>query len=130
MADFVRQDANQHLRLLREGEQEVLPYEKLSEIISSVRDSVRKGKGVSEPLRQSDIFPALAVHMVSIGEDTGRLDDMLVKIAERFDMEVKTTTKRLLTLFGPVLILVMGVIVTFILISILLAMLTINELPF
>jgi type II secretion system protein F len=107
-----------------------LGSEKISGIISSVRESVRKGRGISEPLRNSDIFPPLAVHMVTIGEDTGKLDEMLVKIAERFDIEVKTTTKRLLTLFGPVLILVMGVIVTFILISILLAMLTINELPF
>lgn len=110
--------------------QGALGSEKMSGIISSVRDSVRKGRGISEPLRNSDIFPSLAVHMVTIGEDTGRLDDMLVKIAERFDIEVKITTKRLITLFGPILILVMGVIVTFILISILLAMLTINELPF
>ncbi len=107
-----------------------LGSEKMSEIIASVRESVRKGRGISEPLRNSDIFPPLAVHMVTVGEDTGRLDEMLIKIADRFDIEVKITTKRLLTLFGPVLILVMGVVVTFILISILLAMLTINELPF
>ncbi|MBI4844589.1 MAG: type II secretion system F family protein [Nitrospirae bacterium] len=107
-----------------------LGSEKMSLIISSVRESVRKGKGISEPLRSSGIFPPLAVHMVTIGEDTGRLDEMLVKIAERFDIEVRLTTKRLLTLFGPILILVMGVLVTFILISILLAMLTMNELPF
>jgi general secretion pathway protein F len=68
--------------------------------------------------------------MVTIGEDTGRLDEMLLKIAERFDIEVRTTTKRVLTLFGPILILFMGLIVLFIMASILLAMLTINELPF
>lgn len=107
-----------------------LGSEKMSGIIASVRESVRKGRGISEPLRNNDIFPTLAVHMVTIGEDTGKLDHMLIKIAERFDIEVKITTKRLLTLFGPILILAMGVIVTFILISILLAMLTINELPF
>jgi general secretion pathway protein F len=107
-----------------------LGSEKISGIIADVRESVRKGRGISEPLRNSEIFPPLAVHMVTIGEDTGRLDEMLIKIAERFDIEVRTTTKRVLTLFGPILILVMGVMVLFIMASILLAMLTINELPF
>jgi type II secretion system protein F len=107
-----------------------LGSEKISGVIADVRESVRKGRGIAEPLRNSEIFPPLAVHMVTIGEDTGRLDEMLVKIAERFDTEVRITTKRVLTLFGPILILVMGIVVLFIMASILLAMLTINELPF
>jgi type II secretion system protein F len=106
-----------------------LGSEKISEIISSVRESTRKGRGISEPLKNSDIFPPLAVHMVTVGEETGKLDEMLIKIADRFDIEVRTTVKRLLSLLEPVLILIMGIVVGFIVVSMLLAIFSINELP-
>ena len=107
-----------------------LRSERLAEIISSVRDGVKKGRGISEPLKNSDIFPPIAVHMVIVGEETGRLDEMLFKIAERFDLEVRTTVKRLLSLLEPVLILSMGIVVGFIVIAMLMAIFSINELPF
>ncbi len=107
-----------------------LGSEKISEIISSVRESVRKGKGLSEPLKSSGIFPPLALHMVTVGEETGRLDEMLIKIADRFDLEVRTTIKRMLSLLEPALILTMGIIVGFIVIAMLTAIFSINELPF
>jgi general secretion pathway protein F len=106
-----------------------LESDKISEIIASVRESVRKGRGISEPLKNSDIFPPLAVHMVTVGEETGKLDEMLIKIADRFDIEVRTTVKRLLSLLEPVLILIMGIVVGFIVVSMLLAIFSINELP-
>ncbi len=104
--------------------------EKISEIISSVREAARKGRGIAEPLKNSDIFPPIAVHMVTVGEETGRLDEMLIKIADRFDIEVRTTVKRLLSLLEPALILFMGIMVGFIVISMLIAIFSINELPF
>jgi general secretion pathway protein F len=107
-----------------------LGSDKIAEIISSVRESVRKGKGLSEPLKNSDIFPPLALHMVTVGEETGRLDEMLIKIADRFDLEVRTTVKRMLSLLEPALILTMGIIVGFIVIAMLTAIFSINELPF
>jgi general secretion pathway protein F len=107
-----------------------LGSEKISEIISRVRESVRKGRGLSEPLKNSDIIPPLAVHMVTVGEETGRLDEMLIKIADRFDLEVRTTVKRLLSLLEPALILTMGIMVGFIVIAMLTAIFSINELPF
>lgn len=107
-----------------------LGSDKISEIISSVRESARKGRGISEPLKSGDIFPPIAVHMVTVGEETGRLDEMLVKIADRFDIEVRTTVKRLLSLLEPALILLMGIMIGFIVISMLLAIFSINELPF
>lgn len=106
-----------------------LESEKISDIISSVKESARKGKGISEPLKNSDIFPPIAVHMVAVGEETGRLDEMLIKIADRFDIEVRTTVKRMLALLEPALILVMGLVIGFIVISMLLAIFSINELP-
>jgi general secretion pathway protein F len=107
-----------------------LGSERVAEVISSIRDGVRRGRGISEPLRNSDIFPPIAVHMVTVGEETGRLDEMLSKIAERFDLEVRTTVKRLLSLLEPALILFMGIVVGFIVIAMLMAIFSINELPF
>ncbi len=106
-----------------------LESDKISDIITSVRESARKGKGISEALRNSDIFPPIAVHMVTVGEETGRLDEMLIKIADRFDIEVRTTVKRMLALLEPALILLMGLVIGFIVISMLLAIFSINELP-
>lgn len=107
-----------------------LGSEKISGIIYSVREAARKGRGISESLRNSDIFPPIAVHMITVGEETGRLDEMLIKIADRFDIEVRTTVKRLLSLLEPALILIMGVVVGFIVIAMLIAIFSINELPF
>lgn len=109
---------------------DTLGSERIAEVISSVREGVKRGRGISEPLRGSDLFPPIAVHMVTVGEETGRLDEMLFKIAERFDLEVRTTVKRLLSLLEPALILSMGVIVGFIVIAMLMAIFSINELPF
>ncbi len=107
-----------------------LGSEKISGIIASVRESARKGKGIAEPLKNGDIFPPLAVHMVTVGEETGKLDEMLIKIADRFDLEVRTTVKRMLSLLEPLLILLVGGVVGFIVVSMLLAIFSINELPF
>jgi general secretion pathway protein F len=107
-----------------------LGSESISGIIDSVREDVRKGRGISEPLKKNNIFPPIAVHMVTVGEETGKLDEMLAKIAKRFDLEVRTTVKRMLALLEPALILIMGLIVGFIVIAMLLAIFSINELPF
>ena len=101
--------------------------EKITEIISSVREAVRKGKSISEPLKESDIFPAIAVHMIMVGEETGKLNEMFIKISDRFDIEVKTTVKRLLTLLEPALIIFMAVMIGFIVVSMLMAIFSINE---
>jgi type II secretory pathway component PulF len=68
--------------------------------------------------------------MVTVGEETGKLDEMLLKIADRFELEVRNTIKRLLSLLEPVLILLMGLMVGFIVIAMLMAIFSINELPF
>ncbi len=104
-----------------------LENEKISEIIGSVREAVRKGRSISEPLSNSDIFPPIAVHMITVGEESGKLNEMLIKISDRFDIEVKTTVKRLLSLLEPALIIFMAVLIGAIVISMLLAIFSINE---
>jgi general secretion pathway protein F len=68
--------------------------------------------------------------MIGVGEETGRLDEMLIKVAEAYEANVQTTVKRVVSLLEPLIILIMGGIVFFIVISILLAILSINEIPF
>lgn len=103
---------------------------RMAELISSVREGVRKGKGIAGLLKKGSLFPAFAVHMVAVGEESGRLDEMLIKIADRFDAEVRSHIKKLMTLLEPALILFMGLVVGFIVISMLLAIFSLNELPF
>jgi general secretion pathway protein F len=110
--------------------QGTLGSDKISQAIASVKESARRGKGISEPLADTDIFPPIAVHMITVGEETGKLDEMFMKIAERFDIEVRNTIKRMLALLEPALILFMGIVVGFIVISMLMAIFSINELPF
>jgi len=110
--------------------QGTLESDKMASLIASVRESVRKGRGISAPLSQSDIFPPIAVHMITVGEESGRLDEMFLKIADRFDNEIRMTIKRMLSLLEPALILIMGLVVGFIVISMLIAIFSINELPF
>ena len=74
-------------------------------------------------------FPALAVHMVRVGEETGRLEEMLLKVAETFETDVRSDLKRVLGLLEPAIILGMGVLVAFIVVAMLLAIFSINEVP-
>jgi general secretion pathway protein F len=110
--------------------QGTLGSDRISEAIAAVKESARRGRGISEPLANTNIFPPIAVHMITVGEETGKLDEMFMKIADRFDIEVRNTIKRMLALLEPALILIMGIVVGFIVISMLMAIFSINELPF
>ncbi len=102
----------------------------ISRSIAYVHDRLREGKGISKSLEETQVFPPLAIHMIGVGEETGRLDEMLLKVAEAYEAAVQTTVKRVVSLLEPLIILVMGGVVFFIVISILLAILSINEIPF
>ncbi len=89
--------------------------------------SITKGKGISRPLADSGVFPPLAVSMVTIGEESGQLEDMLEKVADIYEVDVRNTIKRLISLLEPMMILVMGIVVGFIVISMLMAVFSIND---
>jgi general secretion pathway protein F len=74
-------------------------------------------------------FPMLAVHMILVGEETGRLDDMLMQVAETYDQEVEVAIRKALALLQPVMIVVMAMVIGFIIIALLSAMLSIYDLP-
>jgi type II secretion system protein F len=102
----------------------------ISRSIGNVHDRLREGKGMARSLEETGIFPPLAIHMIGVGEETGRLDEMLTKVAETYEENVQTTVKRFVSLLEPLIILVMGGIVGFIVVSMLLAIFSINEIPF
>ncbi len=100
----------------------------IARAIAEVQVGVREGAGMSGPLGRNGAFPPLALQMIAVGEDTGKLDEMLLTTADYFDGEVRNEVKRLTSLLEPVMILVMGLIVGFMVISMLMAVFSINDL--
>ena len=90
----------------------------IARAIENARSAIREGQKISHPLAQSGLFPAMVTHMIDIGEETGRLSDMLSKVSDFYDQEVDNAVKALTSLIEPVLIVFMGGIVGFIAISI------------
>jgi general secretion pathway protein F len=92
-------------------------------------EGVKRGAGLSAPMAESGIFPPLVRHMVRIGEETGRLEEMLLRVADAFEAEVRKLVKRLTGLLEPVIILAMGLVVGFIVVAMLMAIFSISEVP-
>ncbi len=103
-------------------------------VIVSAMDHLKKGlkggKGLSGPLQETGVFPAMAVHMITVGETSGSLDAMLEKVAKTYDREVEQAVKQILTLLEPFMILIMAAIIGFIVISMLMAIFSINDVSF
>lgn len=100
----------------------------LAEALVRVTAEVKAGRGLGRPMLQEGLFPKLAVHMVMVGEETGRLEETLLRTADVYDREVERSLKRVLVLLEPALILGLAVVIAGIILSILLALLSVNEL--
>ncbi|MBI2819134.1 MAG: type II secretion system F family protein [Acidobacteria bacterium] len=98
--------------------------------LDGVIQGVKRGEGVAKPLERAGTFPPLAMHLLRVGEETGRLDAMFERLAGIYDNETRVALRRLTALFEPVVILAMGVMVGAIVLSLLLAITSINEIPF
>jgi general secretion pathway protein F len=99
----------------------------VADAISAIAGGAKRGDGVAKPMREAGVFPPLAVHMVEVGEETGRLDSMLVQVADVYEKEVRTAVKALTSLFEPIIILVMGLLVGAVVLSMLMAIFSVNE---
>lgn len=97
--------------------------------LEAVMQSLRDGSGLAGPLASSGVFPEFAVQMIQVGEETGQLDEMLLRVADIYDQEVSTTTQRVLSVLEPVMIIGLGIVIGGIIMSILVAILGINDLP-
>ena len=100
---------------------------RMSTSLEVVSVGVKRGEGIATPLRRSGQFPPLAAHLLMVGEETGRLDTMFGKMADIYDADTRTAIRRFTSLFEPLVILVMGVIVGTLILSILLAIVSMND---
>lgn len=98
--------------------------------IERVSGSLKQGQSLAEPLAEAALFPPFAIHMIRVGEESGRLEELLLQVASIYDRETQVTIKRTLSLLEPVLILVLGIVIAAVIISILMAILGINQLVF
>jgi general secretion pathway protein F len=101
----------------------------LREALSETTTAVKEGRGLAEPLAQSAPFPQLAIHLLAVGEKSGHLEAMLLRIAEIFDREVRSTLERLMTLLVPILTIGLGLIIASIIGAVLAAILSAYQLP-
>jgi type IV pilus assembly protein PilC len=97
----------------------------ISDAIMASRAAIREGEQIGDPLQRSGMFPPMVVQMVAIGEETGSLDQMLSKIADFYESEVDATLSGLTAALEPILIITLGVIVGFIVISMFMPLLTV-----
>jgi len=88
----------------------------------------KEGEGLAQSLEQTGCFPNLAIQLIQIGEETGRLEDMLQEVADIYDQDVERVLERLLALLVPGITIFMGVVVALIIAAVMTAMVSINEL--
>lgn len=107
---------------------DVMENRAIAGVMDAVGASLEQGQRLARPIRESGYFPSLAVQLIEVGEESGRLDSTLKKIADIYDGEVRRSIKRILTLLEPALIIFLGGIIATIILSILLALLGMNDL--
>ena len=99
----------------------------ISRALEGVAQGVKRGEGIAAPVRKSGVFPPLASHLLTVGEETGRLDQMFARMADIYETDTRASIKRFTAIFEPLVILVMGVIVGAFILSMLLAITSIND---
>jgi len=108
---------------------EMLGNQVLARAVDGLTEGVKRGAGLAQPMSDSGVFPPLAVHMVRVGEETGRLEELLLKVGATFEADTRRTLKRLIALAEPAIILVMGLVVGFIVVAMLMAILSVTDIP-
>jgi general secretion pathway protein F len=96
--------------------------------IEDARASIREGQSIAPPLKKSGLFPSMLIHMIAVGEKSGELEQMLAKAADSYDNEVSASIAAFTSIFEPVMILVGGAVVLFIVLAILLPIFELNQL--
>jgi general secretion pathway protein F len=109
---------------------DVINNQVIASAIDAVSAGAKEGKGIAVPLSSANVFPPLALSMIKVGEETGQLDNMLMKVASTYEKSLNVAIKRFVSLLEPAMILSMGLIIGFIVISMLMAIFSITELPF
>ncbi|MBM3812689.1 MAG: type II secretion system F family protein [Acidimicrobiia bacterium] len=105
----------------------ILNNRKIAGSLEAVSQGVKRGEGIAGPMKKTGEFPPLASHLLSVGEETGRIDQMFARMAEIYETDTKNAIKRFTSLFEPLIILVLGLMVGTLILSMLLAITSINE---
>jgi general secretion pathway protein F len=99
----------------------------IASTLVGVATGVKRGEGIATPMRNAGVFPPLASHLLTVGEETGRLDTMFTRMADIYENETRAAIKRFTNIFEPLIILIMGVMVGALILSMLLAITSIND---
>jgi general secretion pathway protein F len=105
----------------------ILNNRRIAASLEAVAQGVKRGEGIAQPLTKAGEFPPLAGHLLAVGEETGHLDAMFNRMADIYDTETRSSIRRFTSLFEPLIILVMGVMVGTLIISLMLAITGIND---
>jgi general secretion pathway protein F len=106
----------------------ILSNRVLSNALEPIAKGVKRGEGLAGPLKKAAVFPALAGHLLTVGEETGQLDEMFNRMADIYDKDTREAIKRFTALFEPAVILFLGVVVGAMILSVMLAITSINQL--
>jgi general secretion pathway protein F len=105
----------------------ILNNRRIANSLESIAMGVKRGEGIAVPMQRAGEFPPLASHLLSVGEETGHLDAMFNRMADIYDNETRTSIRRFTSLFEPLIILVMGLMVGTLILSLMLAITSIND---
>jgi general secretion pathway protein F len=105
----------------------ILVNRRMALSLKDVAQGVKRGEGISQPLARTKMFPPLASHLLTVGEETGKLDVMFARMADIYDEETRAAIKRFTSVFEPLVILIMGIIVGAMVLSMLIAITSIND---
>jgi general secretion pathway protein F len=105
----------------------ILNNRRIAGTLEQVAQGVKRGEGIAGPIARAGQFPPLASHLLSVGEETGNLDAMFNRMADIYDAETRTAIRRFTSLFEPLIILVMGILVGSLILSMMLAITGIND---
>ncbi len=99
----------------------------ISGALTGVAQGVKRGEGIAAPMRKAAVFPPLASHLLTVGEETGRLDQMFTRMADIYENDTRVAIRRFTSIFEPLVILIMGVMVGGLILSMLVAITSIND---
>ncbi len=106
---------------------ETIGNEIIQDAVDKVHDSIKEGDTIAAPLDETKVFPAMVVNMIDVGEETGSLDSMLMKVADIYDAEVESAVDAMLSLMEPAIIIFLGGVIGFIVVSLYLPIFTLGD---
>jgi general secretion pathway protein F len=105
----------------------ILYNTRMANSLKDVAQGVKRGEGIAQPLARTKMFPPLASHLLTVGEETGKLDLMFARMADIYEEETRASIKRFTAIFEPLVILIMGIVVGALILSMLIAITSIND---